>query len=344
MAAERNLKTAVLWQELPDKTVRCYLCSFRCKIANGKRGNCGVRQNFNGTLYSLNYDRVCAANPDPIEKKPLFHFQPGSKSYSISAPGCNFRCEFCQNWQISQVALDDHIIEGQPISPDRIVATAIATGCSSVAYTYTEPTIFMELCADTGRLARQNGLSNVFVSNGYMTPEAIDLAADFLDAINVDLKAFTEKYYMDLCKSHLSPVLDTIRRIAKNTAIGLELTTLIVPGKNDSDDELRSIADFIANEASPFVPWHVSRFYPAYKMNHDTPTPADSLQRALDIGKAAGLKYVYVGNLPGSKAESTHCHNCSHLLIERIGYQITQYNIEAAACPNCKTTIPGVNL
>lgn len=341
MAAERNLKTAVLWHELPDKRVRCYLCDWRCKISNGKRGHCGVRQNFNGTLYSLNYNRVCAANPDPIEKKPLFHFQPGTKSYSISTPGCNFRCNFCQNWQISQMALEDNVLEGRPIPPEEIVADALATGCSSIAYTYTEPTVFMELCADTGRIAKQKGLANVFVSNGYMTLEAIDYAADFLDAINIDLKAFTEKYYMDLCKAHLSPVLDTIRHIANETDIWLELTTLIIPGQNDSDDELRSIADFIANEVSPFVPWHISRFYPTYHMNQDVPTPAETLQRALDIGKAAGLKYVYVGNLPGSKAESTSCHHCDELLIERIGYQITKYRIEDAACPKCKTTIPG---
>ena len=344
MVAERHLKTAVLWNELPEKQVRCYLCNRRCLVSNGKRGYCGVRQNFNGTLYSLNYDRVCAANPDPIEKKPLFHFQPGSKSFSISAPGCNFRCSFCQNWRISQVAVDDRVIEGQPVPPAKIVDLAIAENCSSIAYTYTEPTIFMELCEETGRLAKERGLANVFVSNGYMTTKAIDFATDWLDAINIDLKAFTEKYYKTLCKGQLSPVLDTIRHIAKNTDIWMELTTLVIPGQNDSDDELKSIADFIANEVSPFTPWHISRFHPAYNMDHEIPTPPEKLHRAMTIAKDAGLKYVYIGNLPGSNGESTYCHNCDQLLIERSGYNIAKNTIKNNACPNCQTAIPGVML
>ena len=345
MAVEqRQLKRAVLWEPAPDKKVKCFLCNWRCLIADGKVGHCGVRKNTGGILYSLCYDHVCAANDDPIEKKPLFHFQPGTRSFSISTPGCNFQCVFCQNWQISQVALEKGIIEGRPYSPEDVVSAAIRTGCTSIAYTYTEPTIFMELCEDTGKLAKEKGLSNVFVSNGFMTNEAIDFAVPWLDAINIDLKAFSEDYYRKLCKARLAPVLDTIRYIAANTNIWMELTTLIIPGENDSDMELRQIAEFIANEASPDVPWHVSRFYPAYEMNGKPATPPETLQRAYDIGKEAGLRYVYVGNLPGAKGESTFCYNCGELLIERVGYMIKSNVVSNSACPKCDAIIAGAGL
>jgi pyruvate formate lyase activating enzyme len=339
----RKLKKAVLWDEAEDTKVRCYLCNWRCEIATGKFGRCGVRQNVDGVLYSLVYDRVCAANVDPIEKKPLFHFQPGTKSFSIATPGCNFRCIFCQNWQISQQALEGHV-EGRAYAPEDIVDTAVRTGCASIAYTYTEPTIFMELCADCGRLAKEKGLANVFVSNGFMTREAVDFASNWLDGINIDLKSFREDYYKNLCKAKLEPVLDTIRYIAKETDIWLELTTLIVPGENDSDDELKKIADFIVNDAGPDVPWHVSRFYPQYKMDDRGATAPATLEKALRIGKAAGLYYIYVGNLPGSKAESTFCHNCGQMLIERIGYTIRVNSITNQSCPNCNTKISGFGL
>jgi pyruvate formate lyase activating enzyme len=309
----------------------------------GKLGRCGVRQNIDGTLYSLVYDKICAANVDPIEKKPLFHFQPGTKSFSIATPGCNFQCVFCQNWQISQEALEGHI-EGQAYAPADIVNTAVRTDCASIAYTYTEPTIFMELCADCGRLAKEKGLANVFVSNGFMTPEAVDFAGDWLDGINIDLKSFNEDYYRKLCKAKLRPVLDTIRYIAKETDIWLELTTLVIPGENDSDDELKQIADFIVSQAGPDVPWHVSRFYPQYKMDDRNATPPATLEKALRIGKEAGLRYIYVGNLPGSDSESTFCHNCGHILIERTGYAIFTNRIIEGCCANCKTKIPGFQL
>ena len=343
MATEQDLKIAVLWAAAEDGKVKCNLCNWRCEIAAGKVGRCGVRQNIDGTLYSLVYDKVCAANVDPIEKKPLYHFQPGTKSFSIATPGCNFRCVFCQNWQISQEALEGRI-EGRAYAPADIVDTAVRTGCASIAYTYTEPTIFMELCADCGRLAKEKGLANVFVSNGFMTREAVDFAKDWLDGINIDLKSFRQDYYKNLCKAKLEPVLDTIRYIAKETDIWLELTTLIVPGENDSDEELAQIAEFIATEAGPDVPWHVSRFYPQYKMDDKVATPPATLKKALRIGKAAGLGYIYVGNLPGSDAESTFCHNCGHILIERAGYTIGANRIIESCCANCKTEIPGFEL
>lgn len=344
MANGTEFKEAVLWNKAEDSKVSCLLCSHRCTIAEGKTGFCGVRQNIDGVLYSLVYDKVCSANADPIEKKPLFHFQPGSRSFSIATPGCNFRCTFCQNWQISQMAHEKGLIEGSAYSPEAIVEAAVNSGCKSIAYTYTEPTIFMELCGECGKLAREKRLSNVFVSNGYETKEAVDFARGWLDGINIDLKAFSEDFYKSFCKAKLAPVLDTIKYIAKHTDIWMEVTTLIVPGENDSPEELRNIAEFISKEASADVPWHVSRFHPMYLMGNKSVTPEDSLQRALNIGKQAGLHYVYVGNLPGSRAESTFCYSCSELLIERVGYRIIRNNIKDGSCPACGTLIAGFGM
>jgi pyruvate formate lyase activating enzyme len=340
----KSLKKAVLWDPAEGKKVHCKLCAHRCVIGNGKLGRCCVRKNIDGVLYSLNYYKVCSANPDPIEKKPLYHFQPGSSSFSIATMGCNFRCEFCQNWQISQAVVEDGQIDGQAISPEQIVSAAIRYGCKSIAYTYTEPTIFMELCEDCGRLAKKKGLANVFVSNGYQTIEAIDFAKDWLDGINVDLKAFSEDYYKRLCKAHLQPVLDTLKYIAKETKIWLEITTLLIPGENDSEDELKKLAEFIVNEVGADVPWHISRFHPQYKYTDSAPTPAKSLELAEEIGKEAGLHYVYLGNVPGSKSESTFCYKCGRALIERIGYQILANHIKNSCCPDCGTKVAGFEL
>ncbi|MBW8034840.1 MAG: AmmeMemoRadiSam system radical SAM enzyme [Planctomycetes bacterium] len=340
MADDVGYKEAVLWVVEGEK-VRCNLCNWRCLIADGMRGHCGVRRNLGGVLYSLCYDKVCAASADPIEKKPLFHFLPGTQSYSISTPGCNFQCGFCQNWQISQMPVEDDLIEGTAIAPDVIVAEAIRAGCASIAYTYTEPTIFMELCADTGRIAKDKGLKNVFVSNGFMTIEAIEFARGWLDAINIDLKSFREDYYRDVCKAKLAPVLDTIRYIAKETDIWMELTTLVVPGENDSDQELKQIAEFIAKEAGADVPWHVSRFYPMYKMSDHGSTPTETMMRAYEIGKKAGLNYVYVGNLPSARAESTYCRQCGEMVIERVGYTLGKICIKDGQCANCQAKVAG---
>lgn len=339
----QHLKEAVLWQPLEGRKVRCGLCAWRCTITPGQTGRCRVRKNAEGVLCSLNYDKLCAATPDPIEKKPLFHFQPGSRSFSISAPGCNFQCTFCQNWQISQ-APRENLIEGTALEPEEIVEAALQSNCTSIAYTYTEPTVFMELCGETAALAKRRGLSNVFVSNGYMTPEAIEFARPWLDGINVDLKAFTEDFYRDLCKAHLSPVLETLVYLAKKTQIWLEITTLVIPGKNDSERELTDMAEFIAQKLSPDVPWHISRFFPQYHLTEAPPTAGDVLERAYEIGKAAGLRYVYVGNLPGNRTESTWCYRCGALLVERVGYQIKANHISDHQCPDCHADIAGVAL
>jgi pyruvate formate lyase activating enzyme len=339
-----NLKEAVLYESLDDKKVRCNLCSWRCVIKDGDSGHCQVRKNIGGKLYSLNYHKLCSANPDPIEKKPLFHFLPGSKSFSIAAPGCNFQCVFCQNWQISQQAIIESQIDGQSIGPERIVDFALNADCKSMAYTYTEPTVFMEFAADCGTIAKQKGLANVFVSNGFMTKEAIDFASNWLDGINVDLKSFSEDYYKNLCKAKLKPVLETIDYIANHTKIWMEVTTLVVPGQNDSDSELKQIADFLVNTCGPDIPWHVSRFYPQYKYSDSPPTPGATLQRAYDIAKAAGLRYVYIGNLPSAKAENTYCPKCQHSLIERKGYYIIKNGIKNGCCTDCGEKIAGFEL
>jgi pyruvate formate lyase activating enzyme len=341
---ERNLKEAVLWEPVEDKKVHCNLCNWRCLISPGKLGRCSVRKNIDGTLYSLNYDKLITATPDPIEKKPLFHFQPGSRSFSIATMGCNFQCEFCQNWQISQVAMEGGRIDGEPVSAKYIVEAAVRSGCKSIAYTYTEPTVFMELCNDCGRLAKERNLANVFVSNGFMTIKAIDFAVDWLDGINVDLKAFSEDYYKRLCKGRLQPVLDSISYIANNTNIWLEVTTLLVPDENDSEDELKQLAGFLIEKCGPDVPWHISRFHPQYKHLDSVPTPLDSLERAYQIGKGAGLRYVYLGNVPGTKSESTFCYKCNKTLIERIGYTIAFNHIMDSKCPDCGTEIAGFGL
>jgi len=345
MATEgKFLKKAVLWEAEDGEKVRCKLCNHRCEIGEGKLGRCCVRKNVGGVLYSLNYYKVCSSNPDPIEKKPLFHFQPGTRSFSVATMGCNFRCEFCQNWQISQAAIEDGEIEGQAISPEQIVEAAVRGGCRSIAYTYTEPTVFMELCNDCGRLGKEKGLANVFVSNGYETVEAIDFAKDWLDGINVDLKAFSEDYYSRLCKAKLGPVLETIEYIAKETDIWMEVTTLLLPGENDSDDELKKVAGFIVEKAGADVPWHISRFHPQYKYLDSRTTPMERLERAFEIGKAAGLRYIYMGNVPGSQGESTFCYKCGAKLIGRVGYRIIANNVKESRCPECGAQIAGFEL
>ncbi|MDU0460551.1 MAG: AmmeMemoRadiSam system radical SAM enzyme [Geobacteraceae bacterium] len=322
--------------------VRCGLCRFRCLIGNGERGICSVRENREGVLYSLNYGRLCAEHVDPIEKKPLFHVMPGSRSYSIASVGCNFRCRHCQNYSISQVERNAPI-RGEQATPQEVVQRALDSDCSSISYTYTEPTIFFEFACETARLARQAGLKNIFVTNGYISREALEEIAPFLDAANIDLKGFTEEFYRDIVHAQLAQVLESIVEY-RRLGIWIELTTLIIPGLNDSDAELRETAGFIVNKLGPDTPWHVSQFYPTYKLTDRPRTPVSTLRKAREIGLAAGLRYVYEGNVPGEGGENTSCPSCKNLLIKRYGYIIESERIRNGACPDCGAAIAGIGL
>jgi len=334
------MKEAYLYKKLEDDRVRCFLCNHRCLIKSGRRGLCGVRENSSGTLVSLVYGKLIAGHVDPIEKKPLFHYLPGTRSYSIATVGCNFTCRFCQNADISQMPADQGRIMGQETSPEQIIADAVAGRSATIAYTYTEPTIYFEIAVDTARIAVKRGIKNVFVSNGYMSPECLQEIFPDLHAANVDLKAFSETFYKEQCGAKLAPVLKTLE-IMNEMDIWLEVTTLLIPGLNDSSEELRQIAQFLA-DLNPDIPWHISRFHPTYHLTHIPPTPPERIRRARDIGYESGLKYVYTGNLPGDLGEKTFCHACGELLIDRVGFSVTQNNIKDNFCPKCGEIIPGV--
>jgi pyruvate formate lyase activating enzyme len=335
-------KEALLYEKLSDNKVRCHLCAHRCLIFNDRKGICQVRENRGGTLYTLVYGRTISQNVDPVEKKPLFHFYPGSATYSIATPGCNARCRWCQNWEIAQMPRDRHLILGREASSEQIVANAQRTGCRSLAYTYTEPTIFFEYAYDTARLAHAVGLANIFVTNGYMTPEMLDTFQPYLDAANVDLKAFRDETYRRYVGVRLQPVLDSLKRM-KELGIWLEVTTLVIPGINDDPAELRDTAQFVCSELGPETPWHLSRFFPAYKMTDVPPTPTATLQRAQEIGLEAGLHYVYLGNVPTK--EDTLCHYCGQLLIRRAGYKILENHVQSNGhCPACGRPMEGIGM
>ncbi|OGZ33019.1 MAG: AmmeMemoRadiSam system radical SAM enzyme [Candidatus Portnoybacteria bacterium RBG_13_40_8] len=291
---------ALLYEKQENKKVRCNACNHRCVIAESRRGICGVRENRDGKLYSLVYGKIIAEHIDPIEKKPLYHFMPGSFSLSIATAGCNFRCLHCQNADISQISKQgtgSSIQElGENKTPEKIVKHALDNKCPSISYTYTEPTIFVEFALDCMKLAKEEGLRNVWVSNGYMTKETLDLIAPYLDAANIDLKAFSEDFYQQVCGAKLKPILENLIEIKKRR-IWLEITTLIIPGKNDSEKELKQIAEFIKKKLGSDTPWHVSRFFPYYKMKDVPPTPVEKVYQAVEIGKSVGLKYVYAGNV-----------------------------------------------
>jgi pyruvate formate lyase activating enzyme len=290
------MKEAMLYEKLDNGEVHCSLCAHGCVISEGSFGFCGVRQNRDGALYTLVYGEVIASNVDPIEKKPLYHFLPGTLTYSIATMGCNFRCGFCQNWQISQMSKrKDSGTSQNTLSPEEIVRETKRNNCCSISYTYTEPTIFFEYAYDISRIAKAAGLANVFVTNGYMTRKAIDTIRPYLDAVNIDLKSYREDYYKTFCKAHLQPVLDSIL-FMKKLNIWIEITSLIIPGENDSDEELEQIAGFIARMDKE-VPWHISRFFPQYKLTEHLVTPMSTLERAKAIGEKHGLSRIYLGNV-----------------------------------------------
>jgi pyruvate formate lyase activating enzyme len=336
------MKEAALYEKLPGAEVRCALCNHRCRIPEGRTGICGVRANREGALYTLVYRRLISQNVDPIEKKPLFHFAPGSRSFSIATAGCNFHCDFCQNYEISQMPRDRKQVWGEDVAPEQIVAQAKKTGCRTIAYTYTEPTIYFEYALDIARLASAAGLKNVFVTNGYMTGEALRALYPHLHGANVDLKSFRDEFYRERCGGRLEGVLQSLRTM-KSLGVWVEITTLIIPGLNDSEEELRGMVEFIAGLGKE-TPWHISRFHPTYRMLDRSPTSVQTLSKARQIGLEGGLRYVYTGNVPGDDGEDTYCPQCGKKVIDRTGFQIRKYQVVENRCYNCGRQVDGVDL
>ncbi len=333
---------ALLYDKLDDKSVKCNVCNHFCVIKDGKRGICKVRENRDGRLMSLVYPKIIANSIDPIEKKPLFHLKPGSYSYSIATVGCNFKCSFCQNSNIAQMPAENKgMIQGSDILPETIVKEAVKSGCKSISYTYTEPTIFCELALETAILAREQGLLNIFVTNGFMSTQLLEIFAPYLDAANVDLKAFNNKFYQKYCGARIEPVKENIKKMIE-LGILVEITTLLIPGLNDDPDDIKAMAKFIANDVGVETPWHISRFHPCYKMTDRPVTPLADLERVYNAGKTAGLKYVYIGNVPGQSWENTYCHSCEELLIERYAYNIKNHMEHKGKCPECGATAFGI--
>jgi pyruvate formate lyase activating enzyme len=336
-------KEAYLAKPLSGDTVQCQICEHFCAVKSGEAGKCGVRRNVDGTLYLVVYGEAIAVHVDPIEKKPLFHFMPGDDILSIGTYGCNFRCPFCQNWQMSQARdFDDHRdYLGQPAMPQLLVDTCLKNNIPMIAYTYNEPTVFFEYTYDTAKLAHENGIKNVYVSNGYMSQAALDMIEPYLDGINVDLKAFTDEFYREQCQGRLEPVKRNIAHMARETDIWVEVTTLLIPGLNDSDEELRAVAAWLA-EVDPDMPWHVTAFHPDYQMQDLPRTAQRDLARAYEIGKEAGLHYVYVGNVMDADRESTYCPQCGEKLIQRHWYSVRTLWREPGVCPKCGHAVAGV--
>lgn len=333
------MKKEAMFYGAEDGKLRCRLCRHGCLIAPSKRGICQVRENTGGKLFTLNYRKAISLAVDPIEKKPLFHFLPGSTSLSLAAVGCNFRCLHCQNYSISQIVRESGDIPGEDIAPEDVVATAKRKGCESISYTYTEPTIFYEYAYDVAKLAKKEGIANNFVTNGYIGEEALREISPYLDAANIDLKGFTDKFYREVCGARLQPVLDSIK-LHHELGIWIEIATLVIPGYNDSKEDFEGIAGFIAS-IDPEIPWHVTRFHPDYRMLSTEATPAATLRSAREIGIKKGLKYVYEGNVPGEEKEDTLCPKCGALLIKRFGFSISKNAIKGGKCPECGTTIAG---
>ena len=330
-------KTAKFWEKLPDKKVRCTLCPRFCTIAPGKVGFCRVRKNEGGELRTLVYGSIVSMAADPIEKKPLYHFWPGSDVFSISTVGCNFTCRHCQNWTISQATIEGAGLE--ELSPEKVVELTKRYNCFGVAYTYAEPVIWFEFCYDAAKLAHEAGLYNVYVTNGYMNLPAWEEIRPYLDAMNVDVKAFSNDFYRRICGApSVKPTLEACEW-AVERGVHLEITNLIIPRENDNPDEIRRLCKWAVEKLGPDVPLHFSRFYPHYKMADHPPTPVETLERAVKIAKEEGVHYVYIGNVPGHEADNTYCPNCGELLIERYGFEVARYALKNKRCPKCNAEI-----
>jgi len=332
-------KLSPWFTKLDRKVVQCELCPRRCRVSNGNRGFCRVRENKDGEYYSLVYGNPCALNLDPIEKKPFYHVLPGTASLSIATAGCNFECKFCQNWEISQATPED--IYSYDVSPEMIISKARQMGARSVAYTYTEPTVFYEYTFDTCIFVRKAGLLNVMHSNGFINTAPLEKLCNFLDAANIDLKDFTETFYQELCSGYLSPVLETLKTLKKNN-VHIEITTLIIPTKNDNMSVIKDMCLWIKKELSSETPIHFSRFYPLYKLKSLPPTPVSTLENARSVAIESGLKYVYIGNVQGHEAQNTFCARCGKMLIQRTGFMVGEVNIINGKCKYCGNKIPGI--
>jgi pyruvate formate lyase activating enzyme len=330
------MREALLYEKLPDSRVQCHTCQWRCKISPGKYGVCGMYQNQDATLFNLNYSLVSSVAADPIEKKPLFHFFPGTLAFSLGTLGCNFHCKHCQNWEISMADGQTSGRSCQEMSPQAQMELAQRYDCQGVAWTYNEPAIWFEYTLDSARLAKKNHLYTVYVTNGYSTPEALDTIGPYLDAWRVDIKGFSDHFYRELAKvPHWRQILATARRAKEKWNMHVEVVTNIIPTMNDDEEQLQGIAHWIRDELGELTPWHVTRFYPHHHLMHLSPTPVATLERACDIGRQAGLKFVYTGNLPGHSHENTVCYNCGNLVVERFGYQTTIIGLAGSKCRFC---------
>lgn len=326
------IKEGVLFDQLPDNRVKCNICEHRCRIGEGKLGFCGTRKNIKGKIHSIIYNTISSEAVDPIEKKPLYHFLPGTLSYSLGTIGCNFRCEHCQNWSISQVALDEAYT--RELTPEKAIDRALAAGCKSISWTYNEPAIWHEYTYDSAVLAKKAGLRTVYVTNGYITPEALRRIGPYLDAYRVDIKSFSENFYKKICSARLAPVLESTR-LAKELGMHVEVITLLIPSRNDSPEEITQLVKWVHDNLGIDTPVHFTRFHPMYMMEDAVPTPLETLVMAYDIAKREGMRYVYLGNVPGHKYENTYCPECSNLLIDRTGFTVSEYKIKDRKCPRC---------
>jgi pyruvate formate lyase activating enzyme len=334
-------KEALYYQKLDEKQkkVWCQLCPRGCTVSNGESGFCRARKNIDGKLYSLGYAEPCAIHIDPIEKKPFFNVLPKTLSLSIASAGCNLRCKFCQNWQISQVSPQETANKHNP--PQDIVAAASKSGSRSIAYTYTEPTNFFEYMLDVGKIAKSKGMINVQHSNGYINPSPLKELCQYLDAVNIDLKGFSKSFYNKVCEAELEPVLETIKTI-KSSGVWVEITNLIIPGHNDDIEMIKKMCEWIKTSVGVDVPVDFSRFYPMYKMTSVSPTPVSTLERARATALNAGLQYAYIGNVPGHPGENTYCPQCKKMIIKRSGYNILENQVKNGKCPACNGKIAGI--
>jgi len=335
-----DLKEAILYEKLEDKKVRCNVCRHNCVVANGNLGFCRTRINSNGILYTLIYGKVSSLNSDPIEKKPLFHFYPGSLCFSMGTLGCNFRCPGCQNYEISHARADTFVVGVENISPEEAVSLALKNKCQGISWTYNEPAIWLEYTLDCAKLAKKKGLYTVYVTNGYMTPEALEVMSPYLDAFRVDIKGFSEETYQKISGvKALAGVLDSTKLAKKKYNMHVECVTNVTPTINDDENELRELARWICKELGPETPWHVTAFYPYLDLSDLPPTPVSKLEKTREIGFKEGLHYVYIGNVPGNEGENTYCEKCKNLLIERSGFWVSKVNLKDNKCPKCGAQI-----